>query len=234
MLVKSILAPVAILSGSLLHLTQADPIPNTPPEADIGSQQTFTWTPDTTGEWTDCTIILKSGSNLAMTVVTTVVSEIDCSTIGTYTWTVPDVTPTSAIYFLEFDAPGQNATWTTRFAIASTTDTTVAPANAKQPDGEAIPWGTGKLVDAATNSTTTSTTGTSVVANTTSSSSTTTSSSQSSLTNVVVVSVTPSSTTDSSSTPDLTPTSTIINSSATKIYSFGLTLIVGMMVYLLL
>ncbi|KAL7280630.1 hypothetical protein ACG7TL_005568 [Trametes sanguinea] len=58
------------------------------------------------------------------------------------------VTPNSAIYFYQFTSPdAANRTWTTRFAIADASGNTTPPANSTQPDGQAIPWGVGGLVD---------------------------------------------------------------------------------------
>jgi len=60
------------------------------------------------------------------------------------------VTPNSPIYFYQFTTPYSNNTrWTGRFAIADTSGNTTPAVNTTQPDGEAIPWGIGKLVDLA-------------------------------------------------------------------------------------
>lgn len=79
----------------------------------------------------------------------------------------PQVTPNSNIYFYQYStsvAP-TNLTWTTRFTvcalllwpgtllidhiikIAAADGSTTAPEHATQPDGSAIPWGIGNLVD---------------------------------------------------------------------------------------
>ncbi|KAJ3012007.1 hypothetical protein NUW54_g1998 [Trametes sanguinea] len=66
----------------------------------------------------------------------------------TYSYDCPQVTPNSAIYFYQFTSPdAANRTWTTRFAIADANGNTTPPANSTQPDGQAIPWGVGNLVD---------------------------------------------------------------------------------------
>lgn len=58
------------------------------------------------------------------------------------------VTPNSDIYFYQFTDPSTtNITWTTRFTIADASGNSVDPENATQPGGQAIPWGTGALVD---------------------------------------------------------------------------------------
>ena len=61
------------------------------------------------------------------------------------------VTPNAAIYFYQFSTPAlpTNLTWTTRFTIASASGATVPSPNQTQPDGQAIPWGTGSLTNPA-------------------------------------------------------------------------------------
>jgi hypothetical protein len=60
------------------------------------------------------------------------------------------VIPNSAIYFYQFTSPAANKTlWTTRFAIASDAGATTPPPKSTQPDGQAIPWGVGKLANPA-------------------------------------------------------------------------------------
>ncbi|KAG6834735.1 hypothetical protein H0H93_007754, partial [Arthromyces matolae] len=96
-------------------------------------------------------ITLRSGSNLAMQDVITVVGGQDGSVDGSFTWPCPDVTPNSAIYFYQFDSPlASMPVWTTRFPIASTSGQVTDPANRKQPDGTEIPWGIGQLANTPT------------------------------------------------------------------------------------
>jgi hypothetical protein len=48
---------------------------------------------------------------------------VDATTLDSYTFTVPEVTPTSKIYFLQFTPNTGNATqvtWTTRFTVSWT------------------------------------------------------------------------------------------------------------------
>ncbi|KZV65041.1 hypothetical protein PENSPDRAFT_668652 [Peniophora sp. CONT] len=78
------------------------------------------------------------------------VTTLDTSKASSYSWTCPEVTINSAIYFYQFSAEGQSLTWTTRFALAGADGSTVAEPNATQPDGKAIPWGTGALSDPST------------------------------------------------------------------------------------
>ena len=53
---------------------------------------------------------------------------VDATTLDEYTFTVPDVSPTSKIYFLQFTPNTGNATqvtWTTRFTVSSRHATTL-------------------------------------------------------------------------------------------------------------
>ncbi|KAG8949262.1 hypothetical protein FRC04_008864 [Tulasnella sp. 424] len=119
-----------------------------------GSSCIIQWNPDTTGTWKNMTIDLMSGPNLSMTKVTTVATGLDGSdsSITPFNWTCPQVTPCSAIYFYQiYDSSTQDSpSWTGRFTIASPHGASIAPPNATQPDGEAIPWGFGSLASNST------------------------------------------------------------------------------------
>lgn len=111
------------------------------------------WLPDRSGAttWKSMTIDLMTGSNLEMVKLGTVTTGIDGTNpaITSFNYTCPQVTPNSAIYFLQYTHDnGQGATWTTRFAIADQAGNTVPPPNANQPQGGSppIPWGEGQLV----------------------------------------------------------------------------------------
>jgi len=133
----------------------AQPSPLTPATADEGANCVISWSPDTTGTWTQTNIQLMGGSNLQMIPITTVATvDTTSASATTYTWPCPAVTPNSAIYFYQFSHSTEPNVlqWTTRFAIASTTGAVTAPANSVQPDAmhSAIPWGIGALVDPST------------------------------------------------------------------------------------
>ncbi|KAK4049702.1 hypothetical protein OIV83_003977 [Microbotryomycetes sp. JL201] len=99
-------------------------------------------------DWTSFAIDLMSGSNTQMTVVTRVADDMDgTSTTTTFTFACPQVTPNSAIYFLQFTQDGTDPQWTTRFTIAAADGSTTRPQYTTQPDGSAIPWGSGALAD---------------------------------------------------------------------------------------
>ncbi|PWN34107.1 uncharacterized protein FA14DRAFT_161635 [Meira miltonrushii] len=111
------------------------------------------WIPDKSGAttWKNMTIDLMTGSNLQMTKLGTVTSNIDGTNpnLTSFNYTCPQVTPNSAIYFLQYSHDGgKDPTWTTRFAIADQAGNVTPPPNANQPQGgsPAIPWGEGALV----------------------------------------------------------------------------------------
>jgi len=145
------LAVASVLALAWASSALADPSPLTPATGIEGGPCLISWTPDTTGTWTETNIELMTGSNQAMIHLTTVAT-IDTTSAAatTYTWTCPEVTVTSAIYFYQFShasAP-TDLLWTTRWGIAGPNGTLVPPANQVQPDStQDIPWGIGYLVD---------------------------------------------------------------------------------------
>ncbi|PAV19750.1 ser-thr-rich glycosyl-phosphatidyl-inositol-anchored membrane family [Pyrrhoderma noxium] len=110
-----------------------------------GETCTIQWAVDTTGTWTETNIELMTGSNLAMVHLTTVAT-VDGTKESSYSWTCPEVTPNSAIYFYQFSSPAEptNLTWTGRWTISASDGSTTDPTETT--DG--IQWGTGALVDA--------------------------------------------------------------------------------------
>jgi len=130
----------------------AAPTPLTPVPAPAGGNCVISWTPDPTGTWKDTVIELMTGDNENMIHLTTVTNTTVDTTSGapaTLTWTCPDVSLYAAVYFYQFSHVEEPSalTWTTRWAIESPTGQIVAPPNATQPDGTAIPWGVGLLTD---------------------------------------------------------------------------------------
>ncbi|KNZ52281.1 hypothetical protein VP01_362g23 [Puccinia sorghi] len=111
-----------------------------------GQQCTLSWALDTTNTWKNFSVDLMSGSNYNMNVVTNVFKNMNGTKGRTsFSWTCPQVTPNSAIYFYQFNQAGQDPGWTTRFTIASPKGQTTPPEHATQTDGKPIPWGVGKL-----------------------------------------------------------------------------------------
>ncbi|KAF5316284.1 hypothetical protein D9619_006814 [Psilocybe cf. subviscida] len=146
----------ALLALSAPLSAFADVTPSEPGPGDVfnvGQPCNIVWTgdrPDSGVSWKNMAIELMTGDNFNMVHITTVATGQDGSVDGKFSYTCPEVTPNSAIYFYQFTAPGAiNATWTTRFTLASATGATTPPANANQPGagGAAIPWGVGALVD---------------------------------------------------------------------------------------
>ncbi|KAG8889268.1 hypothetical protein FRB98_005081 [Tulasnella sp. 332] len=128
----------------------AQPSPLTPAPSIEGQPCAITWTPDATGKWTQTNIQLMSGDNENMVALTTITTVDTTSTAPTtFSWTCPDVTLYSAVYWYQFSiaADPTNLLWTTRFAIESPSGTTVPPPNPTQPNGDAIAWGLGELKD---------------------------------------------------------------------------------------
>ncbi|GAA6010146.1 hypothetical protein JCM10207_005638 [Rhodosporidiobolus poonsookiae] len=115
-----------------------------------GQTCSFSWDLDSTGSWTTFDVDLMSGSNYEMVNVTRVASEIDGTQSGTYEFQCPEVTPNAPIYFYQFTSNGQDPQWTSRFTIGGADGSTVDAENPTEPDGQAIPWGIGSLVDGAT------------------------------------------------------------------------------------
>ncbi|KZT62188.1 hypothetical protein CALCODRAFT_420836, partial [Calocera cornea HHB12733] len=141
----------ALVLSALLLLARAALTPTGPGPTDTfraGSSCSISWTPDPTGEWTNVTIQLMSGQNMAMLPVLTVLTALDGTSAAptSYSYLCPEVEPYSAIYFYEFSQPGADSpVWTSRFTIAAPDGTTVPPEYPTQPSGDAIPWGTGQL-----------------------------------------------------------------------------------------
>ncbi|KAI9063257.1 hypothetical protein FKP32DRAFT_1651520 [Trametes sanguinea] len=141
---------IALSAGAV----KASVTPTAPGPGDsftAGSDCTIKWNADETGQWTNVTIYLMSGSNDNMTHVTRVISSLDGtdSSLSPYNWTCPDVDPYSAIYFYQFTNGDdvQDSTWTTRFTITAADGSSEPPAYDTQSDGEAISWGEGRLDD---------------------------------------------------------------------------------------
>ncbi|EIW61965.1 uncharacterized protein TRAVEDRAFT_91727, partial [Trametes versicolor FP-101664 SS1] len=146
-----------ILFAAYAGTALADITPTAPGPGDTfaaGSDCTIKWTADVSGQWTNVTIYLMSGSNDNMTRVTTVASGVDGtdSSLSPYTWTCPEVDPYSAIYFYQLTngANSPESAWTTRFAITSASGDSQPPAHTTQPAGDAVPWGEGHLASGGT------------------------------------------------------------------------------------
>ncbi|CCM01600.1 uncharacterized protein FIBRA_03660 [Fibroporia radiculosa] len=155
----------------LAELVLGDIAPLAPGPGDIfaaGSDCTLKWSVDTSGTWKNVTIgtlyrfafykldyfmlgaDLMSGSDNNMSLVTRVAFDLDGTdpSLSPYIWTCPEVDPYSDIYFYQFTNGDDRAasSWTTRFTIASPSNTSAPPQYAQQPNGDPIPWGNGILV----------------------------------------------------------------------------------------
>lgn len=146
MLAKLLIAALALPA----LLVWADPNPNVPGPGDVykeGGDCLIEWDADTTGKWTNMLIELKTGDNYQM-VALKAITTIDGTKQTKFTYPCPDVSPNSAIYFYEFSSNSSTQKyWTTRFTIADKDGNTTPPSQKSQPNGDAIPWGTGSLLD---------------------------------------------------------------------------------------
>ncbi|KAJ7933739.1 hypothetical protein B0H13DRAFT_1700567, partial [Mycena leptocephala] len=148
---------ITVLASSVL-VSQADLLASEPGPGEAfneGSTCRIGWVGDDSGSttWKTMTIELMTGSNLAMVSLLSthpsVATGLDGTTAGTFTYTCPEVTPNSPIYFYQFSA-GINTSWSARFTIAAE-DGSSTPAT--ESDGSNS-YGNGKLVASSGNSAT--------------------------------------------------------------------------------
>lgn len=93
-----------------------------------------------------------TGANQNMTKLATLAQNMDgtSTTANSFSWTCPEVKPYSAIYFYQATTDGtSNPQWTTRWTIASADGQVTDPPQSSQPGGQPIPWGNGRLINAA-------------------------------------------------------------------------------------
>ncbi|KAH0836859.1 hypothetical protein J3R83DRAFT_8647 [Lanmaoa asiatica] len=142
--------PILTLLTATAIYVRADPNPNSPGPGDVfiqGQPCAISWDVDSTGLWKTMNIELMTGNNFNM-VSLTPVATVDGTnpSKNTFSYTCPQVSPHSPIYFYQFTSPStSNKTWTGRFTITDSANDVVAPSQSTQPDGEKIPWGTGSL-----------------------------------------------------------------------------------------
>lgn len=94
-----------------------------------------------------------TGSNLAMVSLAKVATGLDgtSSSDTTYTFTCPDVTLYSAVYFYQYTHGNEkDPTWTTRFTIQSASGESVDPPESEVSDGTTVYYGTGALANSVT------------------------------------------------------------------------------------
>ncbi|KAF9017651.1 hypothetical protein BDZ89DRAFT_1165648 [Hymenopellis radicata] len=126
-----------LIALALAGAAVADVVPTGPSGSDVfkeGEPCKIEWTGDVSGKWAGMAIQLMSGDNFQMVPVTTVATDQDGNSDGTFEYTCPAVTPNSAIYFYQFTAPGSpNTTWTTRWTLAAADGSTTTPRTAPSP-----------------------------------------------------------------------------------------------------
>ncbi|KAI8075883.1 uncharacterized protein B0P05DRAFT_546779 [Gilbertella persicaria] len=115
-----------------------------------GQAYDITWTFDGKNASAKYQIDFMTGSNDNQTVLYNVAKGVDPSLLK-YSFVAPQVDPNSAIYFFMFTGDNGEYAWTTRFGIvAAAGQNLTAEPKQKQPNGDAIPWGNGKLAANAT------------------------------------------------------------------------------------
>ncbi|KAG7094460.1 hypothetical protein E1B28_008056 [Marasmius oreades] len=144
------LRPFLFAALSTLSTISAVVIPTAPGPGAVfnqGSKCSTSWVGDTEGKWNDMTIELMTGDNFRMIHLSTVGSGLDGNKDGTLDFTCPEVSPYSAIYFLQYSSSSSPGVlqWATRFTIADSNGNSVPPPETTQPDGANIPWGVGSL-----------------------------------------------------------------------------------------
>ncbi|KAI9306135.1 hypothetical protein BJ944DRAFT_178772 [Cunninghamella echinulata] len=141
--------------GFTSMLVKADMAPSYPEPGTIwqeGEEYDITWEndgnePNMNSTWNDFRIDLMTGDDDNQVFITTIADNLTATDMK-YHYKAPTVEPHAPIYFLMFtSATGENA-WTTRFAIVGQDKRQDVPENAAQPNGNKIPWGVGKIVDA--------------------------------------------------------------------------------------
>lgn len=136
---------------SIALVALADVTPTNPGPGQVfqaGAACPISWNTDTTGTWKTLNIELMTGDNNNMVHLTTVATVDGTVSPGTFSFPCPAVTPPAPIYFYQFSSPAAtDKQWTGRFTITSVAGQTVPASNQVQPNGQAIPWGTGALVD---------------------------------------------------------------------------------------
>ncbi|KAK4049707.1 putative glycosidase CRH2 [Microbotryomycetes sp. JL201] len=128
----------------------------------IGHTCTIKW--EKSPEWNNMEILLMTGSNKDMKEVMRVADGMqvfigcDASRMDRYDFTCPQVEPGSSIYFYQFNKLSEHdgrtispasiqKVWTSRFALVGNDQVAEPAEHANQPDGQLIPWGTGRLIN---------------------------------------------------------------------------------------
>ncbi|WWD01725.1 hypothetical protein V866_008671 [Kwoniella sp. B9012] len=201
------LLTLAALSAQAI-VTPTSPDSNT--VVKVGDKIEALWTVDSVDNWNDVTIQLMTGDNLQMVALATVAEGIDGTTVSSYSFDAPDVSPYSKIYFLQFTNGGvtTNATWTTRFTIAGADGSTTEPENSTVYSGTTVQWGTGTLLSSVSTDGSSSSNSTST--------GTTSSSNSTSESNVSTVSVSDTASSTSASASESTFTSGTASGSGSK------------------
>ncbi|KAG1051258.1 hypothetical protein G6F43_006521 [Rhizopus delemar] len=147
---------VFITAALLSALAEAAVSPTYPQPGTVqiqGQSYDITWTFDGKNASETYQIDFMTGSNDNQKVLSTVAKGVSANLLK-YSFTAPEVSPNSAIYFFMFTGSNGDQAWTTRFGIAANAGASLTPEpESTQPNGDKIPWGIGKLASSSSNST---------------------------------------------------------------------------------
>lgn len=155
MIASALLSLALLAASSFIPVARAgSPYPTEPVKGDVynsGSKCRIAWKGDETSDtmWKGMSIQLMTGPNLNMVQLINVATDQDGTVDGTFSYECPEVTFNAPIYFYRFTSPGSagNPNFSTRFTIASSTGKVEdAPTQIQPGSNEAIPWGTGAIV----------------------------------------------------------------------------------------
>ncbi|KAG0743234.1 hypothetical protein G6F57_005870 [Rhizopus arrhizus] len=145
-----------ITAALLTALAEAAVSPTYPQPGTVqiqGQSYDITWSFDGKNASETYQIDFMTGSNDNQKVLSTVAKGVSANLLK-YSFTAPEVSPNSAIYFFMFTGSNGDQAWTTRFGIAANAGASLtAEPESTQPNGDKIPWGIGKLASSSSNST---------------------------------------------------------------------------------
>ncbi|CAO3591242.1 unnamed protein product [Absidia cylindrospora] len=142
-----------MLVSMMVMVVKANMSPSYPEPGSVwtaGKEYEITWEEDNTeptinSTWKNFRIDLMTGEDLDQQLLTNIAENVKGDAMK-YKYTAPEVAPHAPIYFLMFTSDNGENAWSTRFAIVGQDEKQEVPENSAQPNGEKIPWGTGKLV----------------------------------------------------------------------------------------
>ncbi|ORZ23377.1 hypothetical protein BCR42DRAFT_487360 [Absidia repens] len=142
-----------MLVSMMVMVVKANMSPSYPEPGSVwttGKEYEITWEEDNAeptinSTWKNFRIDLMTGEDLDQQLLTNIAENVKGDAMK-YKYTAPEVAPHAPIYFLMFTSDNGENAWSSRFSIVSQDGKQEVPENSAQPNGEKIPWGTGKLV----------------------------------------------------------------------------------------